>query len=141
MLLSVKGFQELFLCGCIIIKQGCIFELGRIYGLCVFCPRFLKRKQNYVLIGDKCLKKKKVSNENLLRLVLSCLVQYICCGSVQNWRSSKQAGCLFQARLCSQQTWWLPFLALLQASSMILSELCSFSSALCTVGEGMLVHP
>lgn len=40
MLLSVKGFQELFLCGCIIIKQGCIFELGRIYGLCIFCPMF-----------------------------------------------------------------------------------------------------
>lgn len=140
MLLSVKGFQELFLCGCIIIKQGCIFELGRIYGLCIFCPMFLKRKQNYVLIGDKCLKK-KVSNENLLCLVLSCLVQYICWGSVQkNWRSSKQAGCLFQARLRSQQT-WLPFPALLQASSTILSELCSFSSALCMVREGILVHP
>lgn len=55
--LSVKRFQELFLCGRKIIKQGCIFELSRIYGLCIFCLMFLKRKQNYMLIGDRCFGK------------------------------------------------------------------------------------
>ena len=91
MFFSVTGFQELFLCGCIIIKQSCVFELGRIYGLCIFCPTFLKRKQSYVLNGDRCLKKSLMKNCS----ALSCpsLAQCICCSSVQNGRSSKQAVC------------------------------------------------
>lgn len=86
--LSVKGFQELFLCGRKIIKQGCIFELSRIYGLCILCLTFLKRKQNYMLIGDRCFLKK-----SLMKLcnALSCpsLLQCVCCGLVRNRRSRK----------------------------------------------------
>lgn len=52
----------------------------------------------------------------------------------------QRTGCLFQARLCRQQT-WLPFPALPQMACMTLSEFGSFSSTLCVVREGVLVCP